>query len=308
VRSIELKGYDVLVARYLRFAAISGALAQDRIPAVVDLDDLDEAVLESKMNSRTTPLARKVLLWSHVRQVRIEARRLRAKCAHVFTASEPDRALLGLKASSVLPNIPFRPASIETTRPAAVTPVPAPVILFVGTHMHAANRDGLRHFVAHCWPSIRDLVPGASLRIVGSGGWEGESSRLGTVPGVEIVGAVRELDSEYARAAFCIVPLNEGSGTKIKVLEALMHGRPVVASQHSTRGFEALLGSGLVAAADDSQMIQECVAQLRDVESGWTRALRGRERVALDYSDEAVLSSVRLGVESALRSSVAASA
>jgi len=308
VRLIESKGYDVLVARYLRFAAISGALAQERIPAVVDLDDLDETVLESKMNSRTTPLARKILLWNHVREVRIEARRLRAKCSYVFTASEPDRALLGLSASSVLPNIPFRPAPIETSALPASIPAAAQVVLFVGTHMHAANRDGLRHFVARCWPSIRDQMPGARLRIVGSGGWEVEGDRLGTVPGVEIVGAVRELESEYAGAALCIVPLLEGSGTKIKVLEALMYGRPVVASQHSTRGFEALLGSGLVAAVDDSQMIQECVAHLRDVESGWARALRGRERVAVDYSDEVVLRSVRLGVESAMRSAVAASA
>ena len=73
-----------------------------------------------------------------------------------------------------------------------------------------------------------------------------------------------ELESEYAGAALCIVPLLEGSGTKIKVLEALMYGRPVVASQHSTRGFEALLGKGLVGAADDSQIVQQCVEHLRD--------------------------------------------
>jgi len=308
VGSIELNGYDVLVARYLKSAAISGALAQDRIPVVVDLDDLDEIVLESKIKSRTTPLVRKIMLWNHARQVRIEARRLRAKCAHVFTASEPDRALLGLSASSVLPNIPFRPAPIETAALPASISVAAPVILFVGTHMHAANRDGLRHFVAHCWPSIRDRVPDARLRIVGSGAWESERELLGTAPGIEIVGAVRELESEYAGAALCIVPLLEGSGTKIKVLEALMYGRPVVASQHSTRGFEALLGKGLVGAADDSQIVQQCVEHLRDVESGRARALRGREQVAVDYSDEAVLRSVRLGVESAMRSAVAASA
>jgi len=82
----------------------------------------------------------------------------------------------------------------------------------------------------------------------------------------------------------------------------------VVASQHSTRGFEALLGKGLVGAADDSQIVQQCVEHLRDVESGRARALRGREQVAVDYSDEAVLRSVRLGVESAMRSAVAASA
>jgi glycosyltransferase involved in cell wall biosynthesis len=302
VRSIDVKGYDVLVARYLKFAAISGALAQGRVPAVVDLDDLDEIALESKMKAPTTPLARKIVLWNHARQVRTEARRLRAKCAHVFTASEPDRALLGLAASSVLPNIPFRPAPVATPGAAAATRVPAPVILFVGTYMHAANRDGVHHFVANCWPSIRQQVSGARLRIVGSGGWETESARLGTAPAVEIVGAVRDLEHEYAGAALCIVPLLEGSGTKIKVLEALMYGRPVVASQHSTRGFEALLGHGLVGAIDDSQMIQECVAHLRNPESGRARALRGRERVAVDYSDEAVLRAVRLGVETAMRS------
>ena len=302
--SIAIRRYDAVVARYLKSAAVSGAFAQNKVPVIVDLDDLDEIVLESKMRSRTTSRARKAMLWHHAWQVRAIARRLRAQCRHLFTASEFDRALVDLPACSVLPNIPLRPG--KPLAPAARST--SSVVLFVGTYPHLPNRDGMRHFVDACWPAIRHRVPQARLRIVGSGGWEAETGRMGGRPGVEIVGSVRDLDAEYAQAAVCVVPLLEGSGTKIKVLEALMYGRPVVTSPHSARGFEHLVGDGVVVGAGPAEMAAACTALIEEPATGLLAAERGRQRVARDYSQDAIDTCVERAVEAVLGSREAATA
>jgi len=64
-RHLERGRYDVIVTRYLASASLSGALAQERVPVVVDLDDLDEAVIASRIGAPTTSVARRWLLQRH---------------------------------------------------------------------------------------------------------------------------------------------------------------------------------------------------------------------------------------------------
>ena len=94
-----------------------------------------------------------------------------------------------------------------------------------------------------------------------------EVSKLSSLiaPGVEIVGAVDDLGREYHKALFGVAPVLEGSGTKIKVLEALMYGKALVSSPHAIRGFSGLAqGSGVIVAADAAAMTAHCVRLFRE--------------------------------------------
>ena len=166
----------------------------------------------------------------------------------------------------------------------------------MGTFGHRLNRDGLLHFIASCWPLISARVPAAELRIVGSGGWESERESMEATQGVKVVGAVADLAPEYARAAFCVVPIFEGSGTKIKVLEALMYGRAVVATEHSAYGYEKLFGNGLLRAGGLAELADACVELLGSPARRNTEAARGYDIVKSDYSSEAVFETVRTAV------------
>ena len=288
--------YGVVFCRYLKSAALSGALMQRSTPVVVDLDDIDEGVIWSRINARTTSLAKRVLLRYQLIQATSIAARLRHQCRHLFIASESDRRYVGSSPATVLRNIPFEePAPLE---PAPVRGgVAETVVLFVGTYIHGPNRDGVLHFVSACWPAIRIRYPQAVFRIVGSGGWDALRESLEATPGVRVVGAVDDLSFEYDASSICVVPVFEGAGTKIKLLEALRRGRPVVSSAHSVKGHAELEGHGVVVAHDDRTMIGACIDLLADPAGARDLSALGQAIVKRDYSLDAFCRSVSDGLE-----------
>ena len=290
-QAIASERYDLLVGRYLQATALAGAFEQDDVPVVVDLDDLDEKVIRSRLDAVNTAWYRRWLLHRHAGQVDRMVERLRAQARHLFTASESDRAHIGQTSSSVLVNIPF--LRDGAAKPAfAPSPPDSSVVLFVGSFGHRLNRDGLLHFIDRCWPLITARVAHATLRVVGSGGWENIRDEVEATRGVVVVGAVDDLSAEYAGAAFCVVPMLEGSGTKIKVVEALLHGRLVVATEHSAYGYEMLVGKGLISARNTAEMADTCVSLLGSPERRDALAAVGHSIVEANFSFDAVQKTV----------------
>lgn len=107
----------------------------------------------------------------------------------------------------------------------------APECLFVGADSFV-NRHGLTWFIDRIWPLVRAAVPSARLRLCGPLVAEG----LPAAEGVEFAGVVPSLDGAYAQAAVAVVPLLIGSGQKIKTMEALAFGRPVVTTPEGAEG------------------------------------------------------------------------
>lgn len=99
----------------------------------------------------------------------------------------------------------------------------AATVLFVASGNHL-NVVGLREFLRFVWPRVLARSPTATFRVVGDVG----DILTGAEPGVERVGRVADLGSEYARATVVINPVRAGTGLKIKTLEALAHLRPIV--------------------------------------------------------------------------------
>jgi len=104
-------------------------------------------------------------------------------------------------------------------------------ILLVGSD-NAANIDGLHRFFCFAWPKIRTRCPLARLRIVGKVGLGFSCSD----DRVDKVGWVDSLENEYAQASVVINPTIHGTGLKIKTVEALCNGKPLVATSNSVAG------------------------------------------------------------------------
>lgn len=110
-----------------------------------------------------------------------------------------------------------------------------------------ANREGIAWFVERAWPLIRAAIPGAELHLCGT------VCRIFSTgaPGVVPRGFVDDLDAEYAQAAVVIVPLLRGSGVKIKLLEALAHGKACVTTPIGSEGLPVLESCVLQAASPE---------------------------------------------------------
>jgi len=103
--------------------------------------------------------------------------------------------------------------------------------LFFGHFGYEANRRGVARFLAEGWPEVRRLRPNARLALAGAGPTAGLEA-----DGVDILGLVPDLPAVVATARAVIVPIWEGGGTRLKVLEALAAGRTVVSTPLGASG------------------------------------------------------------------------
>jgi glycosyltransferase involved in cell wall biosynthesis len=116
--------------------------------------------------------------------------------------------------------------------PTQVEPLDAPVAALMADWSWPPNRLSLT-WLLEMWPAVRDKVLGARLIIAGR---NLERHDVGTVPGVEVVGPVASSVEILGRAAVVVFPCPSSSGPKIKVLEALSHGLPVVTTPSGIEG------------------------------------------------------------------------
>lgn len=246
-------------------------------PAVIDYDDLRDQLLLSRLGStwpdpatmsspsRTVrrsaerALTRgEVRAWARL-QLRV-ARDVRA----VVVCSEQDRARLGAGNTVVVPNGVDLPAA-----PVGRATVGAPPTLCLhGSLTYGPNVDAARVLVRDVLPRVREAEPDVEVRLVG--GTDERVARLGSLPGVVVTGAVPDITDELARVDVVTVPLRQGAGTRIKVLEALAHRLPVVATSIAVEGLDVVHGEHLLVADEPDAFASACRDLLHD------EALRAR--------------------------------
>lgn len=113
-------------------------------------------------------------------------------------------------------------------------------VLFVGSFQHAPNRRGARALLLEAWPVVRAAIPDARLDLAGRGSVEFLAG-LGTADrwssdGVTAHGFVDDLAPLFRACHVFAAHLTEGGGIKIKVLEALARGVPVVCTPVAAEG------------------------------------------------------------------------
>lgn len=123
-----------------------------------------------------------------------------------------------------------------------VTPQPThrPAVVFVGSSGQT-NRHGLETFLTEAWPQILRADPDVQLEVVGSVCQAESLRQLASQPAMRLVlrGSLPKIAEAYDGPAVVICPLWAGSGLKIKMVEALAHGKAVVASPIAAQGLEA---------------------------------------------------------------------
>lgn len=283
----EQPRYDLIVGRYLA-AALQGGIGTEAAgdsPCVLDFDDMEWQTLEAQLAQEPWPgLKGKIGSSMAVREVRRLCYSSLHLFNHVWVTSEEDAALLPYDSPphSVLPNIPYDDAS---AKPQAAEGA-GNEVLFVGDLQLPANREGLEQFLKLAWPKVRSAIPTATLRIVGRGLSEDQRARWSPIPGVDVIGFAPDLRACYERAGVCIVPIQFGGGTKIKVLEALLNERPVVTTTHAMRGYRSLnaKGDAVYIAPDIAGIGDGCIKLLNDANLRREMSARGKTAVMKDFS------------------------
>jgi glycosyltransferase involved in cell wall biosynthesis len=108
-------------------------------------------------------------------------------------------------------------------------------LVFVGTMDYFPNVDAMTSFSTNIWPRLRERIPELTLSIVGANPAP-QVLALAGIPGIEVTGTVPDVRPYYRNSLAAIVPLRTGAGTRLKILEAMAAGVPVISSQLGAEG------------------------------------------------------------------------
>jgi glycosyltransferase involved in cell wall biosynthesis len=254
---------------------------------VVDFDDLLFRFLSRTM--RHTPwYGSKVFLenldiW---KQKRFE-RQVCKRAARVLVSSEDDRRVLGYDNVRVLPNcvdLPVKSPFEEFEDPHR--------LLFPGKMDYQPNIDAALYFCGAILPHIRKMEPRAHVYIVGREPPR-EIQALHTGSDVFVTGTVPDTTPYFNAAGMVIVPIRFGGGTRLKILEAFAHRKPVVSTTIGCEGLAVEQGVHLCRADTPRDFAASCLALMRDASMRRTLGMAGRELVESHYSQDVFQRTVR---------------
>jgi glycosyltransferase involved in cell wall biosynthesis len=170
----------------------------------------------------------------------------------------------------------------RTTGPRAQT------LVFTGTLWYHPNKDGLQYFLNDIWPLIRERRPDVRFWIVGAGPVPAMLEEESLPEGVEVFASVEDVRPFLAASDVAVVPLRLGSGTRLKILEALAAHRPVVSTALGAEGLDLKPGRDLVIADSAAAFADAVLALLERPDEAGQLATHGREAVRRVYSWSAI--------------------
>lgn len=271
---------EVVVA--LTFVTACYALLVKGALRVVDVDNLmtrlmDESLRQAK--NLKEKLRRSLALWKFRRYEKWLYRQFDLCLSVTAKDQQKMTGMFGipLSRSGVVPN----GALIENNSPSSIIPQNRGLI-FNGALTYQANFDAMQYFLAEIFPLVRNEIPDVLLKITGST----MGVPLNLLPkdeGVEYTGFLEDIKPSIVGSRACVVPLRVGGGTRIKILEAMSLGTPVVSTTKGAEGLEVVHGEHLLIADTADQFVRYTVQLLTDDNLRQKLSVKARQLVEEKY-------------------------
>jgi glycosyltransferase involved in cell wall biosynthesis len=156
-------------------------------------------------------------------------------------------------------------------------------ILLLGSLDYRPNIDAVDIMLDQVLPRVLAREPDARLCIVGRSPSERLTMRVKRHPGVELHADVADVRPFLAKSGVLVVPLRVGGGSRLKILEALAAGLPVVSTRVGAEGLDLVPGRHLEIADTPEQMAAAAVKSMRDPGKALAAARAGRAHVFERY-------------------------
>ena len=257
-RLIRENRFDVAVFESLLVAELSTTI-QD-IPAVLVEQNVESSVAK-RLYTNADNIVHKLRDWLTWRKLlRYEVKWLR-RFSVCVTVSEDDAEKVQSLAPKtdvyVVPNgVDIQHFTMNESERDSNT------LLFFGTLNYGPNLDGLLWFCDEIWPRIQLTNPHIKLDIVGLNPTP-EVISLEKLKGVHVTGFVPDIRTKLWSATIGVVPLRIGGGTRLKILESLATGCPVISTTIGAEGLSLVDGEHLLIRDTHDQFAQG-VADLLD--------------------------------------------
>lgn len=249
-------------------------------PVVLDAHNVETDIMRTLARTDERRLHRARWAWEAAKMGRVERRAVQSVDA-VLATSEADASVFrgwGARRVEIVPN------GVDTTAVTYRAPATGAGLVYLGQFGYRPNEVAAVELVHEVLPRVRERVPEATVTLVGRNAGDGVRALAGDH--VAVLGEVDSVLPYLHQAGAMVVPLHAGSGTRLKILEAMAAGTPVVSTPLGAAGIDAVDGRHLLLAETPADLAEQVVRVLTDevLATGLSRAARTLVEERYDWS------------------------
>ena len=250
------------------------------LPGVLSQQNVDSAIWRRLCGETVNPFY-KFAYWTQQLAFQRYERVLSPKFDAVTCTSDIDAAVFQRHCAEDVIEIIPNGVDVAHYQPDFSAEAPAHLI-YIGSMDWYPNEDAVSFFADEVLPQIHTEVPEVKFSIVG-GNPSARVQKLAEKEGIVVTGRVPEIKPYFAEATVFVVPLRIGSGTRLKILEALAMGKAIVSTSVGAEGLDLKDGEEIFIADEPTVFAEAVTRLLKDPPLRRRIGESGRARVEQDY-------------------------
>lgn len=283
-RLANLERFDLIVCDFVLAAPVIPWDAA--IPKILFTHNAEATIWHRHFQVARNPVW-KAVWWREYRTTLRMERKYTRLADHVLTVSEADRRYFcDFSSLDKVTAIPTG-VDVEYFQPFSGSEEPN-TLVFTGSMDWQPNEDGVLFFCRKILPLIRKSIPNIVLWVVGRNPSPAVQRLSQESAGVRVTGRVDDIRPYVAKASVYIVPLRVGSGTRLKIFEAMAMGKPIVSTTVGAEGLPVTDSIDIFFADEPEHFAERVVTLLQDKEVRGRLGASARRLVEEHYSWERV--------------------
>jgi polysaccharide biosynthesis protein PslH len=254
---VSLSHFDLVICETI--GAVELAPQTSQIPKLISLFDIQSELFRRLRGISPGTYEDRLFYLPELLKIRCyEARHYRNFDAAV-AVSERDKSLLARLCPDLRTDVVHNGVDVDYFQPDVDAELDA-CLAFVGHYGYPPNNDAAHYFCGEILPQIRSAMDNATFLAVG----RDAPPELGLYPGVKVIGTVPDVRPYLRQAAVVVVPVRAGSGTRIKILEAMAMGKAIVSTTLGAEGLEIEHGKHLLLADSPASFAEAVLTLMRN--------------------------------------------
>lgn len=272
--------YDLVIASQLSMAAYRPYYKN--VPALFEEVEIGLSYGESHLSLDLKKRIRSAFTWF---KLRLYLSRLLGSFQACTVVSEQERRLLSRNFPDSKNTIEVIPNCVQVREYDNLQTALKPnQLIFSGSFQYHANYEAMLWFVSEVYPQILEQVPDVNLVITG----DHADLPLPPMPGVTLVGYVDDIKTIIGSSWISVAPLLSGGGTRLKILEAMAVGTPVVSTSKGAEGLGSISGEHLLVADSPNAFANQVTSLLKNKTLREQLSVNGKQFVKENYNWESV--------------------
>ncbi len=278
---LNAQKYDLIIASQLSMAAYHPYFKN--IPSIFEEVEIGLSFGEAHHPSDLRKRLRHAFTWL---KLRFYLSQLLGSFQACTVVSEQECLLLARKFPEYKAKIEVIPNCLQVSEYENLQSTLKPnQLIFSGSFRYHANYEAMFWFISKVYPRILEQVPDVHLIITG----DHANLPLPSAPGVTLSGYVDDIKTLIASSWISVAPLQSGGGTRLKILEAMAVGTPVVSTSKGAEGLSSVSGEHILVADTPDAFANQVIRLLKNKALRDQLSVNGKQFVKGNYNWESVL-------------------